>query len=254
MTFAIASAAYDRFMGRYSTQLAPVFADFMKIEPGMRVLDVGCGPGALAAELARRVGAARVAGVEPSLGFVEAARALLPDADIRHGAAEQLPWGDGEFAAALSQLVLSFVTDAEQVARELKRVVRKDGVVGACMWQAGQLQMSELFWEAAATLDPTVRQREASMRYRNPGEIAQLWQRAGLRDVEETVLAVSVTYRGFDDFWDPLITSAGPIGAFMATIDDAQRSVIREACRARLGHPQHGFDLAASACAVRGRV
>src|SRR4051812_12606049 len=125
MTFAIPGADYDRFMGRYSTQLAPLFADFAGVAAGLRVLDVGCGPGALTAELARRVGAARVAGIEPSSSFVAACRSRVPDADIQHGSAEQLSWADGAFDAALSQLVLSFVTDADQVALEMRRVVRE---------------------------------------------------------------------------------------------------------------------------------
>jgi ubiquinone/menaquinone biosynthesis C-methylase UbiE len=254
MTFAIPGAAYDRFMGRYSLKLAPLFADFVNVGPGLRVLDVGCGPGALTAELARRVGAARVAGVEPSPSFVEACRARLPDADIRNGSAEHLTWGDGEFDAALSQLVLSFVADADQVAREMRRVVREGGAVGACMWQEGALQMGQLFWESAATLDPALLHSEANMRYRKQGDIAKLWQRSGLREVEETFLEVSATYQHFDDFWEPIVSGAGSIGAYMATVDDDRRAAIREACRARLGNPQQAFELSARACAARGRV
>ncbi|MEN3311290.1 MAG: hypothetical protein V7645_619, partial [Actinomycetota bacterium] len=44
--------AYDRFMGRYSRPLAVPFADFAGLPLDGRVLDVGCGPGALTAELA----------------------------------------------------------------------------------------------------------------------------------------------------------------------------------------------------------
>ena len=54
--FTAAVENYDRFMGRYATGLAPKFADAAGVRAGMRVLDVGCGPGALALELAGRVG------------------------------------------------------------------------------------------------------------------------------------------------------------------------------------------------------
>jgi ubiquinone/menaquinone biosynthesis C-methylase UbiE len=255
MHFAIPGASYDRFMGRYSARLAPLFADFMGVSPGMRVLDVGCGPGALTVELSRRVGADKVAAIEPSVSFVEACRAGLPGADIRQGPAEKLPWNDLEFDGAYAQLVFSFVTDADQVAREMRRVVRETGSVGACMWHEGEsLQMTDVFWQAAATVDPAVRHRESSMRFRKQGEIAELLKRTGLREVEETFLEVHASYSDFDDFWTPILTSAGPIGAFMATADESRRTTIRDACRALLGDPQQPFELRARACAARGRV
>src|SRR5688572_47401 len=66
MGFDVAAEAYDRFMGRYSVQLSAPMADFAGVEAGQRVIDVGCGPGALTAELVRRSGAASVAAVDPS--------------------------------------------------------------------------------------------------------------------------------------------------------------------------------------------
>jgi ubiquinone/menaquinone biosynthesis C-methylase UbiE len=255
MTFAIPAPAYDRFMGRYSSQLAPLLADFAGVEAGTRVLDVGCGPGALTAELARRLGAAHVAGIDPSASFVDACRARLPEADIKLGPAEQLPWGDATFDSALSQLVLSFVANADQVAQEMRRVVRARGTLGACMWLEGPaLQMGQLFWQSVATVDPAVEVRESGMPFRKPGDIANLWRRTGLRDVEEAFLEVRCVYQNFDDFWEPIVTSAGSIGAYMAAADDDRRSAIREACRTRLGDPQRPFELSARACAARGRI
>ena len=91
MTFVVEADAYDRFMGRYSAPLAPAFAEFARIEPGVRVLDVGCGPGALTAELVSRVGADSVAAVDPSPPFVAAARERHPGVDVREAPAEDLP-------------------------------------------------------------------------------------------------------------------------------------------------------------------
>jgi SAM-dependent methyltransferase len=255
MTFAIPGAAYDRFMGRYSEKLAPLFADFVGVEPGMRLLDVGCGPGALTGELVRRVGATRVAAIDPSVPFVEACRARLPQADIRQGPAEHVPWGDAEFDAVLSQLVLSFVTDANQVAREMRRVVRDGGLIGACMWLAGPtFQMGQLFWESVASVDPALHNRVSNLAYCTRGEIAELWNRTGLRDIEETLLEVRVSYQNFDEFWEPIETSTGSMGDYMATADADRRAAIREACRARLGNPRQAFELSACACAARGRL
>lgn len=68
--FAVAATFYDRFMGRYLTQLSSQLADLASVEAGQRVLDVGCGPGALTGELVKRLGATAVSAIDPSEPFV----------------------------------------------------------------------------------------------------------------------------------------------------------------------------------------
>ena len=73
MSFEVSADAYMRFMGQYSEPLAREFADLAGIGVGQRVLDVGCGPGALTAELVKRAGAGyRIR--DPAAG-----RAAIPD-------------------------------------------------------------------------------------------------------------------------------------------------------------------------------
>lgn len=255
MTFAIAGTAYDDYMGRYSVQLAPQFADFCGVSSGMRVLDAGCGPGALTSLLVERTGAERVCGIEPSASFVEACRARLPGVDVRQGGAEQLPWGDGVFDAALAQLVLSFVKDAPQVAREMRRVVRAGGCVAACMWLEGKgLAISDLFWQAASRVDPTLRDAELKMPFRRPGDIARLWREAGLEAIEETTLEVRANYRDFDELWHSIEHGAGPLGSYMAQADTERRAGIRVQYAALLGRPAGSIELSGRALAARGRV
>src|SRR5690349_18584392 len=98
-------------MGRYSSQLARPLADLAGVTAGQRVLDVGCGPGALSTELVRRLGAAAVAAVDPSESFVSAARERLPGVRVERAAAESLPFPDATFDAAIAQLVVHFMTD-----------------------------------------------------------------------------------------------------------------------------------------------
>jgi SAM-dependent methyltransferase len=104
VSFEVSADAYMRFMGRYSEPLAAKFADLAGVRPGQRVLDVGCGPGALTAELVGRAGADAVSAVEPSASFAAAARDRLPGIDIRQSAAEQLPFPGDAFDATLAQL------------------------------------------------------------------------------------------------------------------------------------------------------
>ena len=107
------AGSYARFMGRFSEPLAPLFADLVRVAdtPGDRVLDVGCGPGVLTAELVARYGAERVDAIDPTPGFVLATRERLPGVDVREGPAEQLPWPDDSYAAGFAQLVVHFMKD-----------------------------------------------------------------------------------------------------------------------------------------------
>lgn len=88
MSFTAGADAYDRFMGRYSVPLAPQLANFAMITVGQRVLDVGCGPGALTAELVRQLKPDAVSAVDPSEPFVTAAQQRHPGVSVQRAAAE----------------------------------------------------------------------------------------------------------------------------------------------------------------------
>src|SRR6478752_905672 len=197
MAFDVAADAYDRFMGRYSVLLSAQLADLAGVEAGQRVIDVGCGPGALTAELVARVGAGSVAAIDPSEPFVEAARARNPGADVRLGSAEQLPFPDDTFAAALAQLVVQFMSDPVKGVGEMARVTRPGGAVVACTWDhgGGQGPLSPL-WDAARALDPGVA-GEALGVGTGQGQLQRLFEEVGLADVSETAVWVSVEHPTF---------------------------------------------------------
>ena len=123
-TFRASADAYDRLVGRYAPSLASALIEFTGVEQGMRALDVGCGPGALTAALADRLGPGSVCGAEPSEPFAEACRARLPGVEVVSAAAEALPFGDGSFDVTLSQLVVNFMRDSQKGVLEMARVTR----------------------------------------------------------------------------------------------------------------------------------
>jgi SAM-dependent methyltransferase len=252
--FRVSGDEYDRYMGRYSLQLAPAFADVAGVEAGHAVLDVGCGPGALTAELVRRLGPERVAAVEPSEPFVEACRCRHPEVDVRRARAEKLPHPDDRFDAAAAQLVLHFVDDPGAAAGEMRRVVRPGGVVAGCVWdQSGGMRMLRLFWDAARELDPDAPD-EAQRRFGRDGEIAELFDEAGLRDVRCGALDIEAGYADFEDFWNGFLTATGPAGSYLGSADADRRGRLREALSARLGSPEGPFTLPARAWYATGRV
>src|SRR3990170_4770350 len=157
MNFDVAAEAYDRFMGRYSRLLSPQLAGLAGARGGQRVLGVGCGPGALTAELVKRLGPAAVSAVDPSKPFVAAVRARNPGADVLRAPAEHLPFPDRAFDVALAQLVVHFMSDPVAGLAEMARVTRRGGVVAACVWDHGGDQGPlHLFWQAAREIDPDV--------------------------------------------------------------------------------------------------
>jgi SAM-dependent methyltransferase len=250
VSFAVAADAYDRFMGRYSVPLASLLADFAGVAAGQRVLDVGCGPGALTTELVARLGSASVAAVDPSEPFVAAARERHPGVDVQRAAAEELPFAAGEFDAALAQLVVHFMADPLAGLREMARVTREQGVVTACVWDhAGGQGPLSLFWQAARELDPDV-EDESGRAGSREGHLAELFEAAGLGEIEEGALSVRVEHPSFEDWWEPFTLGVGPAGAFVAGLDADGQARLRERCRELL--PAAPFVPPARAWAARG--
>jgi len=256
-TFRAPAEAYDRYIGRYGPPLAAALCDAAGVRAGDCVLDVGCGPGALAGELVRRLGAARVAAVDPSPPFAAACRERLPGVRVEEAPAERLPFADAAFDRVLSQLVLTFLTDARAGVAEMVRVTRPGGTVGAAVWDyTDKMVLLRRFWDAAVALDAAARELDegVSMRPCTPGELLELWARSGLANAAVTGVVVRAAYTGFDDLWAPLEAGVGPAGAYAAALDAERRAALRDEVRRRLGVGEGPFELAARAWVVTGRV
>ena len=250
MSFDVAAEAYDRFMGRYSVPLSPQLVDLAGVGEGQRVLDVGCGPGALTAELIRRVGSASVTAVDPSEPFVEAVAARYPGVIVRRAAAEGLPFPEDSFDATLAQLVVHFMTDPVAGLAEMARVTRSGGVIAACVWDfAGGRAPLSVFWAAARELDQDV-DDESHLAGVREGQLVELMMDAGLRDVTGSALSVSLEHPTFDAWWEPYMGGVGPAGGFVASLSAVRQAELRELCRARL--PKAPFVQTAYAWAARG--
>ena len=251
MSFDVAAEAYDTYMGKWSAPLAPGLAEFAGVVPGLSALDVGCGPGALTAELVRRLGAPSVAAVDPSPSFVAAVRERNPGISARQATADSLPFADSSFDATLAQLVVHFMPDPVAGLAEMARVTRSGGTVAACVWDyAGGRGPLGPFWEAAREIDPTSVD-ESRLPGTRRGDLATLMTSAGLREVRETELLVRREYASFEDWWDPFLGGVGPGGTFVARLAAADVVRLRDRCREML--PAGRFSLTAAAWAARGR-
>jgi SAM-dependent methyltransferase len=248
VSFDVPADAYLRFMGRYSEPLAAQFVDLVGVGPGDRVLDVGCGPGVLTAPLVDICGPGGVAAVDPSAPFVETTRERFPAVDVRQAAAERLPFADDTFDAALAQLVVHFMTDPVAGLREMGRVTRPGGVVAASVWDfgGGTAPLSQ-FWRAAREFDPAA-PGEAGRAGTRAGQLAELADQAGLRQVRSEVLTVRVGFASFAEWWAPYLDGVGPVGAYVASLDKDVLRAVEERCRQLLPDPP--FEQTASAWVV----
>ncbi len=235
-------------MGRYAGPLAAAFAAFAGVGMGHKVLDVGSGPGALTAHL-RSVGA-EVRAIDPSLPFVDAIRVRFPDVEVRLGTAEELPYDDNAFDAALAQLVVHFMTDPVGAIRQMARVTRGGGVVAACVWDgpAGALAP---FWDAVHVIDPEA-QDEALLSGARKGHLTEMFEAAGLRGAEEDSIAVDVEHPTFEEWWEPYTYGVGPAGDYVRRLDDDGRAQLENVARERLGDGP--FTVTAAAWAARATV
>jgi SAM-dependent methyltransferase len=249
MSFNVAADAYDRFMGQYSSQLSSQLADLAGIEAG-HVIDVGCGPGALTTELVQRLGASAVAAVDPSEQFVAALRERHPGVHVRLASAENLPFANDEFDAALAQLVVHFMADPIDGLSEMRRVTRPGGVVAASVWDmgGGRAPISP-YWKAARELDSNLT-GESDRAGGRAGHLVELFAAAGLRDVEQAELTATNEYETFEEWWYPYTLGVGPAGAHAQSLDPEQLAEVRELCRQLL--PEPPFTFTAYAWAARG--
>jgi ubiquinone/menaquinone biosynthesis C-methylase UbiE len=238
--------AYDAFMGRYSRKLASVFADFAGVAAPSSVADVGAGTGALTEELVQR--GLRVAAADPSAPFVESLSGRLPDVDAHVAPAEELPWPDDQFDAALAQLVVSFMSDAPAGLREMRRIVRPGGTVAVCMWDREGMEMLAAVARSQRALGTESRMADA--RYRDRDSIESLFA-DGFADVRTELLEVESSYSGYDEFRTTLSGGAGPAGAWIAGLDDAGREAAHAEIRRQLGDPSGAFTLHGRAWGTR---
>ena len=245
--FHVTGAEYDSFMGRFSNGLAPLFADFAGVQTGQRVLDVGCGPGALTELLSRRAGG--VAAIDPAEQFVDTCRGRVPGADVRLGSAESLPWRDGEFDAALAQLVLTFMADADRAVSEMARVTRPGGVVAACMWASDEgMQLLHSIRAAAEKLGKPMHK----VAYQTREEVSALFERSPLENIEISALRPTAAYADFEDYWTSVLGAPGNVGKYLGTLSDAERGRLGDECFAVVGKPSGAFELGGKAWAARG--
>lgn len=249
---------YERYVGRWSRRVAAAFVPWLGVAPGGAWLDVGCGTGALTEAVAAGAGPRALVGVDPSSGFVVAARRRVPSATFLVGDAGALPLPDAAVDATVSGLVLNFVPDVAAALAEMRRVTVSGGTVGAYVWDyAGRMEVIRACWDAAVALDPEARARHEGVRFPLCREdaLADAVTAAGLAGVTTRAVDVPAAFADFDDYWTPFLGGQGPAPGYVAGLAPAPRARLRDRLRGTLPRTADGtIRLLARAWAVRGTV
>ena len=251
---------YEILMGRWSRILSGPFLDFIGLADGSRVLDAGCGTGALSAEIVWRTESAMVTGIDLAPAYIDYAANTVsnPRASFEVGDLTALSFADGSFDAIVSNLVLHFVPKVDDAIAEMIRVAKPGAVVAANVWdpRSGFIA-NKMFLDTAAVLDPKaaeLRKQVAIRPLSRPGELTSAWTAAGFRDVQGAELHIRMEFQSYDDYWAPYDSMDGPAAAYLRSTTPELRQRVKEAVRAAyLDGDTDGFrSYTATAFAVKG--
>lgn len=259
---AVDGDGYELNMGRWSRRLAIPFLQFVGTADAERVLDVGCGTGALADALLARCRPREVHAVDTAQVYVEYARKRSSDPRLIFavGDACALTYPDASFDRVFSLLLLHFVPRAAEAISEMRRVAKPGATVGAAVWDVrGGFVANRLFFDTAAALDSHASVRRAKNYTRpltQPGELVAAWRAAGFADVEEQQLSIRMEFADFEDYWRPYLGKDGPGAEYVGSLAPEDRSRIESAVRSAYldGEPDGPRSYAALAWAVKGKV
>lgn len=251
--------AYERFMGRWSSLVAPRFVEFTGLPEQGRILDVGSGTGSLAFAAAAGKSHVRVLGIDPSKEYVAYAAAKNSFGDragFEVGDAQQLRFPDASFDGALSLLVFNFIPDRRKALSELRRVTKPGGKLSAAVWDYGDgMRMLRTFWDAAVHIDPPAEKfDEKHMPLCRRGELSALWKEGGLKDIREQPIEFQMRFASFADYWDPFLFGQGPAGAYVRRLSSDKLHALRGEIKRRLPVQAEGapFTLPARVWSVCG--
>jgi SAM-dependent methyltransferase len=250
---------YERYVGRWSRRVAPLFLAWMGIPGGRKWLDVGCGTGALCAAIVDHCAPSSVAGVEPSEGFRKTAKENLAGRAVLHqGSATAIPLEDASVDVVVSGLVLNFVPDPKAALAEMARVTGSGGAIGAYVWDyAGKMELMRVFWDAAVELNPDAARMDEGVRFPlcHPEALVATFAVAALNGAEVTAIDIATPFASFEDYWQPFLGGQGPAPAHAMSLDEATRARLRDRIRARIPVQADGsISLTARAWAVRATV
>ena len=169
---------------------------------------------------------------------------------------KSLPYPDASFDRCMALLAVDHIPDAPKATNEMRRVTKTAGVVATTMWdRSRENELYGCFWDAVEAIDTTAKRPFGKQGlYGSAEALSQLWNDAGLTDIEVTDLSIRCRFSSFDELWQRCLNAEGSAGVFMEHLSADRREALRTAMRQNvLGDgPDEPFSLKAKAWAVRG--
>jgi SAM-dependent methyltransferase len=246
---------YERYVGRWSRRVAPLFLAWMNVPVGRRWVDVGCGTGALCAAILTLL-ASSVAGVEPSEAFWTAHEIIWRQGRLAPGTATQIPlegkirpmWPFPDLFSTSSRIQRAALAE---MARAREPAARSERYV----WDyAGKMELMRFFWDAAVELDPGAMNLDEGVRFPqcHPDAMIALFRSAGLTEIAVTAIDIPTHFASFDDYWQPFLGGQGPAPSYAMSLDEEARARLRDCLRERIPALADGsIALTARAWAIR---
>jgi len=227
--------AYEKLMGRWSRMVGDQFIRWIDVPAGKNWLDVGCGTGAFTEEIIAKCQPASVSGLDPSPAQIEfaKARANLGAVNLQVADAQSLPFADASFDVGVMALVIAFIPDTEKAVAELARVVREGALVATYMWE----------FPGGVPLTPIRRAADKlglkgtdlpNMEASTIPVMKNLWQNAGLTNVETNTFHMEVNYKDFEDFWQVSTQPLNPLGKMIQALPAELKAKLKEETHAQL--------------------
>ena len=250
--------SYEKYVGRWSRLVAKEFIRWLAILEDRQWLDVGCGTGALSQTILTFAKPKEVKGIDRSEQFIDTARSRVNYSNVEFdtGDAQALPVVSDRYDAAVSGLVLNFIPQPILMVTEMARAVRKNGTVALYVWDyAGKMQLMRHFWNAAAALDSAAADLDEGRRFPicNPRALDELFQEAGLHQIETRPIEISTDFRDFEDYWTAFLGGQGPAPGYAMSLSEERRAQLRDRIYDSLPFALDGsIPLVARAWAIKG--
>ena len=205
------AATYEAGLGRVTSRVIDRLLDAAAVGSGRTVLDVACGPGRIAARAAAL--GADVTGTDVAAAMLEQARSRYPAIDFVQAAAEELPFPDDRFDAAVAGFLFLHLARPEHVASELARVLASGGRIAATVWDVPEHNrylgvMFDAIADAGAVPPRDLPPGPPIFQFADGSVFARLFEDAGFTDVRVDTITFSEHFTDAEELWNGIMGGA----------------------------------------------